>query len=315
MKLLSEDFSRSFAIIRDVKSNKVLETLYQTPFVRELKHLEPDNFDSDMKKYCTKISDGEFHLDDKKFRFEIVPNFNNTKNFREVFTVYGGTGSGKSYTIAKIFKRFLDAFKDRNLIYISPNEVKNDENLKPLADKIKAVDIFKLDSPIDVYAKEFENALVAFDDTDSNSFSYNLQDLDPSLTEEVMATMTLSQKNKTATDAAKALKLAIKNINESLKKFCWEARKNRTSLIYVFHDFFQGTHENMLIGESNRLIIFPYKLCKARFLRWAKEKLGLSLSDATFIANHKYYLYDFCMLDKQDQNIVMLTPDLLKVFK
>lgn len=312
-KILSKDYSRSFGVIKDAKTNKVLETLYLTPLVRELKHIKND-FKKDIKEYCSKITDSEFHMDDTKYLFEIVPNFNNTKNFREIFVMYGGTGSGKSYTISNIFKRFLEAFKKKNLIYISPNNVDNDESLAPLKNKIKEVDIFKLDSPINVYDDVFQNALVAFDDTDSNSFSYNLEDLDPNLTEENLANLDLKQKNKVASEAEKSLKTAIKFVNESLKKFCWEARKNRTSLIYIYHDFFQGSLENMLIGEANRLIIFPYKMNRARFLKWTKDKLGLEKSDAEFIANHRYYMYDFCMLDKQDGKMFMMTPDLLKIF-
>ena len=344
LKVVDEDFTRSFGVIiqKDPKGStrKVVETLYHTELVRDRGvdyDKESKDFNDKMyKTYCSSIEGGEYILKDN-FEFEMACHDKVTKGFeRFIKIIYGPSGSGKTFTLAKLIRKYRQAFPQNSIIYASVNDVKNepafdslvepvlDTNGKPLIDKatgkpqtksiIREIDLKKIDTIIDVFAPEFKDSLLLFDDLDANTGVFSYTDLDPNMTPEKFKELKIAEQAKITDLVEKKMEVVSRFLKATAKSVIFNARKQRINFAYIFHAFFNNRFENELLGEATSVVVFPQKADKATLTRWLSSKLLFSKAEAAYLTNRKWRKWDFLEIDKSTGQKFALMNDTLKLF-
>jgi hypothetical protein len=340
LKAIVPDFSRSFGLILDSKTNKVVETLYHTEYLRDIVvdyTGESNAFKKSMKKYCDEIMEDEYKLK-PEWKFEMACHASETKGFDRFIKIYYGTsGSGKTFNLAKLIRRYRQAFPKNTIIYASVNDVKNEPAFsdlvdpvldeatgKPVLDKttgktatksfIKELDLNKIETVLDVFNPLFSNSLMLFDDLDANCGVFTYTDIDPTMTPEKFKTLSIKEQGAITKAVEAKMDIVSKFLRLTAKSIIFNARKQKINFGYIFHSFFNNKFENELIGEATSCVVFPSKLDMSTFSRWLVAKLLFTRKEAKWFTEKKWYKWDFCEIDKTSARKFALCNDTLKMF-
>lgn len=297
-KKLNEE-SRMVALIRDPEGNVSKDFIYFNDLTRDLAGKDT-NFKEEMKKYAT-LENGLYKLKEG-FTFQAVPSAVTTKFPRSVNYYIASSNSGKSYNIAQYARAYSQLHPDNQIIYCSANPLENDTNYADIKDKIKEIDVMKLDSIIDF--TQFKNALFIFDDCDA-AFSASLQGLDERLTEEVVKDLSVTDRRKAKVMLDKKLSEACSHVNGSIKSLLYCGRKNNLSLCLVGHKLNDGVHQVMVVNEATSVTLFPYSLRQGSMLKFLKDKLDFSDNDIKLVSDIKFFQYDFLKISHKGKPWIM----------
>lgn len=339
LKSIVPEFSRSFGVILN-QDNNVVETLYHTEYLRDIVvdyTGESQAFSKAMKKYCTTIGSDEYHLK-PEYKFEMACHAKVTKGFDRFIKIYYGTsGSGKTYNLAKLIRRYRQVFPKNTIIYASVNDVKNEpafksleepvldaETGKPLVDKetkkpithsiIKELDLNKIETVLDVFNPLFSDSLMLFDDLDANCGVFTYTDIDPSMTPEKFKSLSIKEQSAITKMVDQKMDIVSKFLRLTAKSIIFNARKQHINFAYIFHSFFNNKFENELIGEASSCVVFPSKLDMSTFSRWLVTKLLFTRAEAKWFTEKRWFKWDFCEIDKTSARKFVLCNDVLKMF-
>lgn len=340
LKPIIPDFSRSFGVILNQKGETV-ETLWHTEYLRDQKidyAGETKAFVEDMQKYCSKIEQDEYTLK-PGFGFEMACHARATKGFdRFIKIYYGASGSGKTFNLAKLIRRYRQVFPvNTNIIYASVNDVKNepafrdltepvlDESTgKPVVDSatgkpvtksiIKELDLGKIETVLDVFNPIFAESLLLFDDLDANCGVFTYTSIDPTMTPEKFKSLSIKEQGTITKLVDQKMEIVSKFLRMTAKSVIFNARKQRINFAYIFHSFFNNKFENELIGEASSCVVFPSKLDMSTFSRWLVAKLLFTRAQAKWFIEKRWFKWDFCEIDKTSARKFVLTNDTLKMF-
>ena len=349
------EFSRSFAVIIQKTpsgtegippTRKYAATLYHTEFLRDrgIDYCwEMIRFNNEMVPFCKDLTPlpcesddedeesqdpfekvlpslpGEYHLKGN-FEFEMCCHSKVNKACeRFIKLIYGQSGSGKTVTLAKLIKRYRQAFPANNVIYGSVNSLENEPAFKEFVDPetkkslIRELNLAKVTTVIDVFRPEFKNALLLFDDLDANCGVFRPVDLDPTLTPEVVATLPLKEKRAIARQVREKMASVSADVRGTAISAVFNARKQNLSFCYIFHEFFANRFENQLLGEAKSVVLFPSGADQATLQRWLTKKLLLSKPSAKALTERTWAKWDFLEIDKSTGRKFALMNDSLKL--
>jgi hypothetical protein len=172
--------------------------------------------------------------DKKSQKFQQVPNPNTERN---ILYVTGSSGSGKSYYTKAYCDCYRKIYPKRDIFLFS--SLSDDSSI----DKIKGLKRIKITPEFlseDISAKDFENSLVIFDDTDC-----------------------ITQK---------AQKIKLQGILNSVLE---TGRHFNTSVVYTSHSACNGNDTKKILNEAHSITIFPTGL-GGRSLKYLLDQyLGL----------------------------------------
>lgn len=246
--------------------------------------------------------------------FEMLPTISagGTSNPRFANMFISASNSGKSYRIAQICKRYLQAFPENTVCIASANPIENDVNYDEIRDHIKEIDVLNLDNKIDF--THLSDILFVADDCDSG-FSANLEHIDKRLTPAEIENLSVSDRQK----ALRMLKVKAENastfINESIVSLLCNGRKRNISLCVVSHKVNEGRFENKVINESTGIVLFPASMRKTILERFIVEKLGLSKEIAKeLLYGLQWFRYDFLYISHRTSTPFAITQNCIKLF-
>jgi len=180
-------------------------------------------------------------LDDTESKFELAIN----KDLERIIAyLAGASGSGKSYTAAKIIEKYHKAYP-KNPVFVF-SSVDQDKAF----DKFKFINRIKLDELLteDLDINDLANSMVIMDDIDSIS-------------------------NKKIKD--KVLNIA----NEGLQR----GRHSKTSMIFTNHILCDGRQTRHILNEAHSITIFP-KSANSRNLDYLLGSyIGLSKQEIQYV--------------------------------
>lgn len=342
LKAIVPDFSRSFGVILNQK-DEVVETLYHTEYLRDVVVdyvTETQAFNKAMKRYCVDSAGtpDEYHLK-PEFKFEMACHAKVTKGFDRFIKIYYGTsGSGKTYNLAKLIRRYRQVFPKNTIIYASVNDVKNEPAFKPLVEPvvdesspgekvldkvtgqpatksiIKELDLNKIETVLDVFNPLFQDSLMLFDDLDANCGVFTYTDIDPTMTPEKFKTLSIKEQGAITKQVDQKMEIVSKFLRLTAKSVIFNARKQHINFAYIFHSFFNNKFENELIGEASSCVVFPSKLDMSTFSRWLVAKLLFTRKEAKWFTEKRWFKWDFCEIDKTSARKFVLCNDVLKMF-
>lgn len=332
-------------------TRRTVATLFHTEFMRDRRidyQLEIVRFNNDMVHYCRNLEKLPFpkpkvfpeELEESEeldvdfdeieqitdvyklksnFEFEMACHNKVSKGYeRFIKLVYGQSGSGKTFTLSKLIRRYRQAFPNNNVIYGSVNDVKNEPAFKELVDEngdsiIKELNLAKINHVIDVFRPEFKNALLLFDDLDTNCGVFKPVELDPTLTPEYVSQLNLKERRKVNNMVRDKMNAVSKDVKDSAISAVYNARKQNLSFCYIFHEFFGNRFENQLLAEAKSVVLFPSGADEAIFTNWLNKKLLLSKESAKYITSRTWCKWDFLEIDKTTGRKFALMNDTLKL--
>lgn len=308
-KPISQD-SRTIAIVRNNATKKVEKEIWFTEKSRSLDLSKAGDFKEEMKPFSNgKVF--EETIDFSKYRFEPVPHGRVTTKFPRFVNYYlAQSNSGKSYSIAQYCKHYIEAFPKNFIIYASANPITNDKNYDSIRDKIKELDLMKLEQVIDFL--EFKDCLFVFDDCDS-MFSTNMTDLDERLTEEAVLELSVKERDTARKMLQNKAKMVTDLLNNSIKSLMFNGRKNNISLCIVGHKYNDGFFQRTVLNESTGTIVFPYSVSKPTLYSFLKNKLNFNSDEADEVCMLEWYQYDFLFVNTTGKPFI-ITPDKIKLF-
>lgn len=346
LKVIDKIYSRSFGVIvkkvkeKDEDKKIVVETLYHTDLIRNVDvdySKENKLFIYKMSEYCESIEEGEYILK-SNFEFEMCCHAHVMPGFeRFIKLIIGTSGSGKTYTLAKLISRYVQAFPKQSVIYASVNDIKNEpafkdltavvlgEDGKPAVDKngkktneiksiIKEINLPEVDNIIDVFSPDFEKSLVMFDDLDANTGVITYTDMDPSMTPERFKTLSIKEQMSITKSVEEKIKCVSSFMKQTAISIIFNARKQHISFCYILHAMFSGAFENTMLSEATSVVLFPNKCNKSTMNRWLRTKMLFNKKDAEYLTEKKWYKFDFLEIDKSSGQIFALMNDTLKIF-
>lgn len=293
------------AVIKDADKKKaVVETIYYTELKRPVKGekvLPPEPpIEKLLSKYVDRFENNTLYLNED-YRFEMVPTIADGSKTKPRFVNYylSSANSGKSYRIAEMCRRYLQANPDNLVAYCSANPLDKDHNYDDIRDKMKEVDPLKLDAPIDFQDPDFANSLWIFDDCDSG-FTGKLQDVDDRLTDECLNELSITQKFKAKQMVSQQCALALKHVNDSIMSFLKNGRKYSQSVCFVAHKPNGGSFENTIINEATGVILFPASTDANILEEFLIKKLSVTKAHAaSLVYGQHWYQYDFLFIPRQ----------------
>ena len=339
LKPIIQEFSRSFGVILNQKGD-VVETLWHTEYLRDQKIdyvAETKAFVESMQKYCSGISQDEYTLK-PAFTFEMACHARATKGFdRFIKIYYGSSGSGKTFNLAKLIRRYRHVFPRNSVIYASVNDVRNEPAFKDLVEPvldestgkpvvdpatgkpltksiIKELDLTKIETVLDVFNPIFAESLMLFDDLDANCGVISMSDIDPTMTPEKFRGLSIKEQGTITKLVDQKMEIVSKFLRLTAKSVIFNARKQKINFAYIFHSFFNNKFENELIGEASSCVVFPSKLDMSTFSRWLVAKLLFTKREVKWFTEKRWYKWDFCEIDKTSARKFVLTNDTLKMF-
>lgn len=303
-KPIKANASRHIASIED-KDGNFKELIYFTELSRVDK-VTDNNFEEELKQYTTPSSTiKDFHMNNDH-QLTIMPS-NDTKGLqRETVSVFGKSGSGKSYQINNYIMNY-HTLKPRNKIfYFSVNDIKRDESIDDATREfITQVDLLAIDAVMDV--KDFENSLVVFDDVLDVTVPIR-PDL---LFGERYTLGNVTERSKMERECSKRAESIKSSLHLSVKNILNLGRKYNISCIAVYHKLRSGSESTFLVEESSSCWLYPYTATKKPLMGFLEERLSLSKEDAKEIAQEKFYQWEFLYLNNSGK-LFYFTPNHFK---
>lgn len=191
------------------------------------------------------MRDKDLYLNDYKYTFQILPYINN-QNPRFCYFIGGKSGSGKSYTIARLLHQYNFYFKNSPIYLISEKE--NDENYKGIKNlerinKEELINLYDDLSPYLYFKSDTGQSLVICDDIEIYKKDKNFSEI---LTKVMDSIITVG-------------------------------RSSGISFIYVNHGLVNMSQSNisLILFESTRIIIFPESTIKSQLKYFLEKRLML----------------------------------------
>jgi hypothetical protein len=309
------DKSKNVAVIWDTKENKQKEFIYMTERSRNMKIKEDDSYDEKIKNYVESSEDNKFILKEQ-YEFRPVPPKFTEDYMRQVLSIFGKSGSGKSWFTAKYVEAYANYYPEHQIFYISNNPIENDTSYsKNVRDKIQQIDLNTINKVIDF--KDFQDCLFIFDD---------ILDVDVSIDPNIVAEQLLSMKKGTEKKelnfkdqavidkAVRAKGKVVKSyILESISNLLYLARKQSVSVLITCHDLFSGREASKIIGESHNIVLFPYSNVSNKKLKdFLTTKASYDLDEASDLLKTEFLQYEYLSLNVNGRRYFM-TPSTFKI--
>ena len=306
------DKSKNVAVIWDTKKNKQKEFIYMTERSRNMKIKEDDSYDEKIKKYVESSEDNKFILKEQ-YEFRPVPPKFTEDYMRQVLSIFGKSGSGKSWFTAKYVEAYANFYPDHKIMYISNNPIENDTSYsKNVKDKIEQIDLNTVNKVIDF--QDFQDCLFIFDD---------ILDVDVSIDPNIVADQILASKKEKVLDFKdqavidKAVQMkgkVVKNyIIQSIHNLLYLARKQSVSVLITCHDLFSGREASKIIGESHNIVLFPYSNVSNKKLKdFLTTKASYDQDEANDLLRTEFLQYEYLSLNVNGRRYFM-TPSTLKI--
>lgn len=316
LKQITDD-SYPVCVIVKKSTGKVVETVFYTEPSREFKK-QKTSFEEQAKNYFAEESENEIEgmlvLKDK-YAFEMVPTCNDGEKMPRFINYYlSASNSGKSFQIAKLCKRYLQAFPENKIAYASANDITNDKNYDDIREKINIVDVLNLQSTIDFSQEDYHNTLFVWDDCDSG-FSVSMTDLDARLTPEELEKLTVTDKQKALRMLKAKCEAASEWVAKSIQSMMMNGRKYNESLCIVGHKPFEGRFENKIVGEASGVVLFPASMKKNLLQEFIIKKLSFEKVDAEeMLKKIDWFQYDFLFISHRSSRPFIITPDRIKIY-
>lgn len=311
------DDSYPVAVIVKNSTKKVVETVFFTEPTRKFK-TQPIPFEEQIQDYLD--DDPEVEIEDMltldgKFSFEMVPTCNGTVTMPRFVNYYiAPSNSGKSFQIAALCRRYLQAFNENSIAYASANDITKDINYEKIRDKVKIVDVINLNSIIKFDEDAYHNTMFIWDDCDSG-FSVGFEDLDPTLGPEEAAKLSITEKNKNVRILKRQTENASLWVKKSIESFLANGRKFNESLCIVGHKPFSGTFENIIVLEATGVVVFPASIEGRLLSRFISNKLGYEPEHVDEMLNDlEWFRYDWLFLSHRTTKKFMITQNNIKLF-
>lgn len=304
--------SRTIAKIVNIKTKKVMETIWYTEKSRQLKNVI-NNFNLDIEEYIQSHKNGWYQLK-PKYNYKMTTHNKVTEAFPRFVNYYlASSNSGKSYTIARLCEEYVKNFPNNPIIYASANPITNDINYAKLYEDNKIIELDLMATPGILKFEEFKDVLFIFDDCDS-VFSTNMQDVDERLTDAVVKEMSIGDRSKARKMMQSKTQDITSNVDASIKSLMKNGRKNNISICIVAHKFNDGISQMNVLSESDGVTLFPYSVQKNILKTFLMNKLTFDKEDAKEICDREFYQYDFLFCSNKGKKFIF-TNEALKLFE
>lgn len=292
--------SRHIAAIRD-REGVTKECIFFTELSRGEK-APANDFAQQLAQYTVEGSTPEdFRMKDE-YCLDILPS-NGIKGLqRETVSVFGKSGSGKSWQIKNYIRNYLLLHPSNRVYFYSMNLLRNDPSYEEdLVEKITQIDLLSVDCPID--PSKYPNTLFVFDDVLDVKVSISPQTHFPNY-----ANLPLNERTKLERECDKKAGSVKGLLNASVKNILNLGRKYNVSCISVYHKLKSGIDSTFIVEESSSCWLFPYTASKKTLASFLEERLSFSKEDSERIAREKFYQYDFLYVNSAGKHFIF-TPN------
>lgn len=296
--------SRHVASIEDSEGD-IKELIFFTEVGRKEKIPEND-FEKRLQDYTEEGSTvDDFHVTDD-YRLNIVPS-NNIKGLqRETVSIFGKSGSGKSWQIKNYIRNYSLLHPGNKIYFYSMNKLENDPSYDAdLLKKITQINLMSVDCAI--HPEKYSESLFIFDDVLDVKFSLSPGDvfgLQYRLAD-------LTAKSKMERDCSKKAASIKCFLNESVKNILNVGRKYDTSCIAVYHKLRSGIDSTFAVEESSSCWLYPYGATKHALHGFMTERLSFSKEEIKEFSKEQFYQYDFLYINNSGK-LFYFTPNHFK---
>jgi chromosomal replication initiation ATPase DnaA len=186
--------------------------------------------------------------DDKKIKFELLPNVNRD---RDMIYISASSGAGKSYFANQYIKKYKKLYPKNNIFLFSKKQ--NDKSLSTANIQHININNENIEDFIELDYTAFENSLVLFDDIENISHEKYINTVIINLASQMM------------------------NLGRSI----------HTSIIMISHSPMGGHLTKSILGEANIYVIFPYSGMRYQYTQFLKQYVGLDPKKINDILNLK----------------------------
>ena len=305
-KPLKDNASRHIASIED-NEGKIAELLYFTELSRdEEETTQASGFAGELTKYTLPgSSPTDFHMK-RDYKLSIIPS-NNIKGLqRETVSIFGKSGSGKSWQIKNYIRNYHLLKPKNDIFFLSLNKLADDESFdEDLCDIIQQVNLRSINKALS--PKDFENSLFIFDDILDVNMSLDPEDV---FGEQYQRAGFKDQVKMEKDCEAKTSAIKI-FLNKTVQNILNQGRKYNVSCLAVYHKMKSGPSSVFLVEESSSCWLYPYGASKRTIASFLEERLSLSKDDTASLAKEKFYQYDFLSVNNSGK-IYYFTPNHFK---
>lgn len=297
--------SRHVASIED-RSGETKELIFFT----ERSRLEPDaaptTFSKDLQKYIASGTPDDFKLK-PEYLLNIVPSNEITGLQRETVSIFGKSGSGKSWQIKNYIRNYSLIHPGNQIYFYSMNKLANDPSYdESLRKKITQINLLSVDCAIDV--ERFQDSLIILDDVLDVKFSLSPVEV---FGEEYQRA-NLTQKSKMERECKQKSESIRSFLNESVQNILNLGRKYNISCIAVYHKLRSGIHSTFAVEESSSCWLYPYTATKDALHGFLKQRLSFSKADLKQIEETEFFQYDFLYVNNAGK-LFWFTPNRFKI--
>lgn len=330
------DKSKLVGLISQKEKDKetIKETIWLNPTVKR-KMTQDVAFGEEIQKYAEDIVKNEdgiitsFKMKEGYKLHSTPPNFT-TAEGRFVNYICGKSGSGKSYYVKGLLKKYHHMYPKNRIYFISVKDVRKDPSLSDLF-KIKSfqkiseqIDLMSFSATLDY--KIYNNCLFVFDDIIDVNVPVNPVDIAKEYMEDLITVQ--KRKNPNVVITAEKLKedarllladqMKINRISkvksESIKMYILNTlnlflkvgRENGISLVVTDHKMRSGSSSIKVISESHNVVLFPFgNVSKMKLKEFLEEMLSFDKDVSTIISNNKFIKYEFLNINTSGDNFFM----------
>lgn len=299
-KPLKEKASRHIATIEN-STGDVKECIFFTELSRG-EHKPTNSFEEDLKQYVTEDSTPtDFRMKDD-FKLSILPSNDTTGLQRETVSVFGKSGSGKSWQIKNYIRNYNLLRPKNKIFFYSMNRLENDTSYdEDLLEKITQIDLMSVDCAVD--PEYYRDSLFIFDDVLDVKISISPASVFPGY-----KTANLQERSKMEKECDKKSTSVKSLLNASVKNILNLGRKYNISCIAVYHKLKSGMDSTFVVEESSSCWLYPYTASKKTIASFLEERLSFSKDDSEKISNEQFFQYDFLYINNSGK-LFYFTPN------
>lgn len=297
--------SRHVASIDDSEGN-TQQLLFFTEVGRK-ETIPENNFEEELKEYVEEDSTPQDFRVKEQYKLNIVPSNNITGLQRETISVFGKSGSGKSWQIKNYIRNYKLLHPGNNVYFYSLNKLENDPSYdEDLLENITQIDLMSVDCAI--LPENYKDSLFVFDDVLDVKFSLSPAEVF-GLQYRLADIATKSRLERECNKKATSIKSFL---NESVKNILNLGRKYNASCIAVYHKLRSGIESTFAVEESSACWLYPYTATKQALHSFMAERLSFSKDDIkAFAKNEEFYQYDFLCINNAGK-LFYFTPNHFK---
>lgn len=296
--------SRHVAAIQD-QQNNTKEMIFFTEVGRNAK-LPANTFAKDLEQY---VEPG-FAVTDFKmlegFKLAILPSNPIDGLPRETVSIFGKSGSGKSWQMKNYISNYAMMHPDNPIYFYSLNRLQNDPSYpEELREKITQIDLMTVDCAI--LPEHFSNALFVFDDVLDVTASISPAEMfgEEYLTADITARSRMEREcDKKAQSIRACLNASVKNILNL-------GRKYGCSALLGYHKLRSGSAATYAVEESSSCWLYPHSATKSALASFLQERLSFSKQDVQELEKEEFFQFDFLSINNSGK-LFFFTPNHFK---